>query len=143
MSELFSMSYLGNDDSSMEKAYFDPSASLLADLNKERKKLSRLYDLVDDDSQDDDILKDKILKTRSKISEIQALLKDADKQAEITRKVIKVKNIFKNLKTSWPYFSPEEKQGICRDLIDRIEIHKGGEVKVFLKLSQYLIKNNI
>ena len=138
---MFSLSYLANDDVQKQKPYFDPTASLLEDLKKEKKKLSRLYDF--DDDENDDVLEDKITKTRLRIAELNALLLDAEKQSEIERKILKAKSLFKNLESTWEHMSPEERQAICRELIERVEIFKNGEINVHLKLNNYLINNNI
>jgi len=141
IAKLFSLSYLANDDVQKQKPYFDPTASLLEDLKKEKKKLSRLYDF--DDDENDDVLEDKITKTRLRIAELNALLLDAEKQSEIERKILKAKSLFKNLESTWEHMSPEERQAICRELIERVEIFKNGEINVHLKLNNYLINNNI
>ncbi len=142
VAKLFSMSYLGNDDVQKERPYFDPTASLLNDLKKAKKHLERLYDFDDDEAENDDVLKDKITKTRLRIAELQAMLKDVEKQAEIDRKVLNTKKIFKNLESTWKHMTQEEKQTVCRELIDRVDVHKNGIINVHLKLNNYLVSKN-
>ena len=143
ISELFKLSFLGNDNINKNEPYFDPTASLLIELSKERKKLSRLYDLLDDEGLEDDILKDKIIKTRVKISDIQSMLKDAEKQSKITNKINKAKVILRTISSTWEHMSREEKQTVCRELIERIEIGKNSSIHVKLKLNSYLVKKDI
>ena len=115
---------------------------MLNDLKKARRHLDRLYDFDDDEAENDDVLKDKITKTRLRIAELQAMLKDVEKQAEIERKVLNTKKIFKNLESTWNHMTQEEKQTICRELIDRVDVHKNGIINVHLKLNNYLVSKN-
>ena len=142
VAKLFSMSYLGNEDIQKEKPHFDPTASLYNDLKKAKRHLDRLYEFDDDTADDDDVLKEKIAKTRLRIAEIQAMLKDVEMQSEIERKVQKTKKIFKNLESTWQLMSPEEKQTVCRELIDRVDVHKNGIISLHLKLNNYLVSKH-
>jgi hypothetical protein len=108
------------------------------ELKQTKKYLNRLYSFDDDD--DDDVLKEKILQTRTRIAEIEELIKDAEKQSEIELKIQRAKEIFRTLKSTWPCMSQEERQAICRELIERIDICKNGEIKMRLKLNNYLVK---
>ncbi len=139
ISQLFSMSYLGNDDAQKTKPYFDHTKSLLEELKKQKRHLERLYNF--DNDENDDVLKDQITKARLKISELKALLLDAEKQSDIEKKIANAKHIFKNLESTWEHMSQVEKQSVCRELIDRVEVGKGGNISIHLKLSSYLVSN--
>jgi len=138
---LFSFASEINKEHKKETSYIDPTASILAELTKAQKHLSRLYDF-EDENEPDEILKDKITKARLKINELNALLQDAEKQAEIERKVEKAQQIFKNLEAAWEFMSQEEKQAVCRELIKSVIIHKDGTVHLDLKIQSYIVKND-
>ena len=139
VAQLLSMSYLGNDNIKKESPYLDPTESLLKDLQREKRRLDHLYDFDDEDAENDDVLKEKIIKSRRRIAEIQILLKDAKERDDIDRTVEKAKSIFKSLESTWPSMSQEEKQTVCRELIERVDIYKNGEVEITLKLNKYIV----
>ena len=138
---LFNFASEINAENKKETAYIDPTASIRAELSKAKKHLSKLYDFEDED-EPDEILNDKISKARLKINELNALLQDAEKQAEIERKVEKAQQIFKNLEAAWEFMSQEEKQAVCRELIKSVIIHKDGTVHLDLKIQSYIVKND-
>lgn len=141
INELFGMSFLGDENSVKEKPYFDLAASLAKDLQKEKQRLERLYDFDDDD--DDEVIKNRIARSRAKIKEIQSAILDEEKNAEINRRIDKAKELLRTLEATWPHMSREERQAVCRELIDRVEVCKDRTVKVNLKLKSYLIANNV
>ena len=140
ISTLFSFASVINDETKKEKQIINPIAALSAQLQKEEKHLSRLLDFEDDE--DDDILKAKVRASRAKIKEIKALIRSTEQQADIERKIQKAKQVFKNLESAWEHMSQEEKQTVCRELIERVEIYKNGEVKLNLRIQSYIIKND-
>lgn len=136
--QLFSMDYLGNEDQRKELPYLDPRESLVNELRQAKKHLNKLYDF--DNGDDDEILKEKIYQVRMRITSLEILIKDAEKQSEIENKVQRAKETFRTLKSTWPCISQEERQAICRELIERIDICKNGEINVQLKLNNFLVK---
>ena len=91
------------------------------------------------DDDEDDVLKDKILNTRKRINEIRAQIESEREQAKIKRKVKRAKEIFRSLESTWEYMTPQEKQGVCKELIDKVKVYNDGRVDVYLKLKSYLI----
>ena len=136
IAELFRMTYLGNDDTKKSASYIDPTESLTRDLKEAKRKLSRLYDLEDDD---DEVLLEKIQSLRSRIKNLQHQITSEEEKKRITRKVEKAKTIFRTLESTWPHMTDKEKQSVCQELIDRIVIHKDGVIDVHLKLRSYLV----
>ena len=102
----------------------------------ERKKLSKLYDFDDDDS--DDILKEKILNSRKKISDLEEQIQSENEQMRILRRIGKAKSLLKNLKDTWPEMSQKERQTVCRELIDKVVVYKNNTIDVKLKLNSFL-----
>lgn len=141
MSELFQMTYLGNEETKKQVSSFDPVGAIKKELDKEQKRLDKLYGQFadEDDEAEDEVLKAKILKIKTHIKELKAQLNDEEEKAEIMRKVEKAKKIFRTLDSAWKHMSAKEKQSVCQELIDRIEIYKDGVVDVHLKLRSYLI----
>lgn len=140
IAELFKLTYLGSETKKTTTT-FDPLAALNEELKTEMRKLSKLYDFESDmgDDDEDDVLKDKILNTRKRINEIRAQIESEREQAKIKRKVKRAKEIFRSLESTWEYMTPQEKQGVCKELIDKVKVYNDGRVDVYLKLKSYLI----
>ena len=136
IAELFRMTYLGNEDKKKSATYIDPSESLARELKEAKRKLSRLYDLDDDD---DEVLVEKIQALRTRIKQLQHQLTSEEEKKKISRKVEKAKSLFRSLESTWCHMTDKEKQSVCQELIDRIIIHKDGVIDVHLKLRSYLI----
>ena len=140
ISELFQMTYLGDAETRKQVTSFDPIGAITAELKKERGKLDRLYEGFAESIDDDDVLRGKIQKIKEQIKKLEAELYDEEEKAEINRKVEKAKDIFRTLDSAWEHMTDKEKQSVCQELIDRIEIHKDGVVDVHLKLRSYLVR---
>ena len=112
------------------------SESLAKELKEAKRKLSRLYDLEDED---DDVLVDKIYALRERIKQLNYQLTSEEEKKKISRKVEKAKSIFRTLEATWSHMTDKEKQSVCQELIDRVVIHKDGVIDVHLKLRSYLI----
>ena len=142
---LFSFASEINEDNKKEKRFYSPVEALSAQLKKENKHLKRLlsyeYDDEIEEDEDDDELKTQIKETRLKIREIKRMMRDAEHQAEINRKIQKAEQIFKNLESVWKDMSQEERQAVCRELIEKIVIPKTGKAQLHLKVKSYIMKN--
>ena len=125
-----------NEVDKKEEPHFNLLESLKKDLKEAKGHLSKLYDL--DDGYPDEVLKSKIAAVRRKIADINRLLEDEQNQVAIEDKIENTKEILRNLESTWPILSPKERQMVCRDLIERVEIDKNGSVKVILRLKNYL-----
>lgn len=136
VSELFRLSYLGNEETKKTSTEVDPMEVLLKELTAERKKLSRLYDFEDDDS--DDVLKEKIQDCKRRIDNIKRQISDEEEKRTIGKKVDRAKTILRTLESTWPEMSAREKQTVCQELIDRVIIYKDGTIDVHLQLKNFL-----
>ena len=134
--ELFKMSYLGDESKQKKEAFINPIESLNQQLSAERRKLSRLYEFDDDDS--DDVLKEKIDCYREKIRNLEAQITSENEQMRIQRRIGKAKSLLKNLKDTWPEMSQKERQTVCRELIDKVVVYKNDTIDVKLKLNSFL-----
>lgn len=136
IAELFRMTYLGNEDKKKLATYIDPTEALEREWKEAKRKLSRLYDLDDDD---DEVLLEKIQALRSRIKQLQHQINSEEEKKKIMRKVEKAKSIFRSLESTWPHMTDKERQSVCQELIDRVVIHKDGVIDVHLKLRSYLV----
>jgi len=118
---------------------FDPIKAITTEIKKERGKLDKLYEAFSEDIDDDDVLRGKIQKIKSRIRELEAELNDEEEKAEIMRKVEKTKSIFRSLESTWKRMTDKERQSICQELIDEVVVHKGGVVDIHLKLRNFLV----
>lgn len=139
ISELFKMTYLGEESNVKQERLIDTAAALKTQLEAESKKLSRLYDFNDDEN--DDILREKIAESRNKIKSLQAQIDNEQEQEKLKKKIVKTRKILKTLKDAWGYMDGKEKQTVCRELIDSVVIYKNCTIDLNLKLKSYLIKN--
>ncbi len=140
VNQLMQMSYLQSSTSREEKEKStknDALEVLNAELKKNERKLCRLYDLIEDDNEDD-ILITKIKDLRRRISSIKQQIKTEKENQSTTIKIDRAKEIILNLKNCWDLLSPKEKQRICRGLIDKVVISSNGTVDVFLKLDAFM-----
>ena len=118
---------------------FDPVATLSEELKKEKRKLAKLYDF-EDDSDDDEILKEKIIETRRKITSLTEQIELEQEQKNIARRLNRAQSIVCNLEDGWDSLSSKKKKDICRELIDRVVVNKNGTLDVHLKLESYIRK---
>ena len=138
IAELFKLSYLGDKTKRKQETTFNPILALTEELQREQRKLNRLYDFEDET---DDVLTEKILNTRKRINELKVQIDSEKEQERIKRKVQRAETIFRTLKSAWEGMSQKERQAICQELIEKILIYKNGTVDVHLSLRSYLTKN--
>lgn len=136
--ELFALRYIGEKENTKKETFIDPIKSLTEQLQKEKSRLSKLYDLVDDDI--DTVLHEKINTSKKKINDLQSMIESETQQNKIRKKIENAKKIVRTLKDTWPYMTAKEKQSVARELIERVVIYKNGTVDVHLKLKSYLAK---
>ena len=141
IAELFKFSYLGDNTKKKAEATFNPIQALTEELQKEERKLSRLYDFDDSSDEPDDVLTDKILNTRKRINNLKAQIESEREQEKIKRKIKRAEKIFNNLESAWNSMTPKEKQAVCQELIEKVIIYKDSTVDVHLRLRSYLTKN--
>ena len=136
--ELFRFTYLGQEENKKTANTVDPIGVLQKELAAERRRLSRLYDFEDED-EDDDVLKEKILDVKKRMAHIEAQIREEEEKSSIDKKIRKARDILRTLKSTWPHMSDLEKQTVCQELIDRVVIYKDGVIDVHLKLKSYLL----
>lgn len=137
ISRLLEIAYKIDDKKVKTQSIFTPIEVILKDLSNTKQKLSKLYDLLDE--QDiDDILMEKIAQTRQRQKTLEAMLEDENSKAELQAKVNKVRLKLKEIKTSWDIMTPEERQIVCRSIIEKIIIHTNGTIDVSVRFAQYL-----
>lgn len=139
--QLFQMSYLGAEKPVGSVPHFSPMEAIMRELKAEKSRLGRLYDFEDPD-EDDEVLRERILDSKAKIKELQRQLAEEQKNASISKKVAKAKNLIRNLKEQWPTLTPQERQNICQELIEKIVIYKDCSIDIQLKLRSYLVNHN-
>lgn len=139
--QLFAMSYLGAEKPVGSVPHFNPMEAIMRELKAEKTKLGRLYDF-DDEEDEDDVLRDKIRATKVRIKELEQQLSDEQKKSSISKKIARSKKLIRNLKEQWPNLTPQERQNVCQELIERIVIHKDCTIDIQLKLRSYLVNHN-
>lgn len=69
------------------------------------------------------------------------LLADQKRKELIAQQIVAAKNTLRNLQSTWEYMTPEERQTVCRELIEKVVIYKNGNVDLRLHLNSYLAAN--
>ena len=140
--ELFKMTYLGNVERK-KSTYSYVGLSLQEELKKASNLISSYYRRLEaiesgESAELPEVIQERIQELSKKIRSLQAQINSEEEKKKIARKVEKAKSIFRNIEGTWQHMTDKEKQSVCRELIDRIEIHKNGIVDVHLKLRSYL-----
>ena len=140
--ELFKMTYLGNVERK-KSTYSYVGLSLQEELKKASNLISSYYRRLEaiesgESAELPEVIQERIQELSKKIRSLQAQINSEEEKKKIAKKVEKAKNIFRNIEGTWQHMTDKEKQSVCRELIDRIEIHKNGIVDVHLKLRSYL-----
>ena len=65
-------------------------------------------------------------------------IENEKQRSTVKGRVLRTKEVLRTLKDTWGEMTAEDKQKVCRQLIDRVEIHKDGVVDVHLHLASYL-----
>ena len=144
---LFKMDYLGNDDIVKEAPRFDPKVALEAELKEVRSELRYNHNEMkiakkrSGEDYENVVIREEIDKCVLREQQILKQLETAECQIQIERQIQKAKNAFKKLSSSWEFISQEERQAICRELIERVTIHKNGTVDLNLKIQSYIVNN--
>ena len=143
--QIFDIEYFRKTDNQAKKttSFVDPTESLNKELAQIKKKLNKLYDLIADDSDEEEVLLEKISTLVERKKNIQKALSDCEEKKKIERKLEKAKKMLREVKTSWVEMTPEAKQDVMQELIERIVVYKDGTINVYLKLRSYLQKNSI
>jgi DNA-binding beta-propeller fold protein YncE len=66
---------------------------------------------------------------------------DQKRKELIAQQIVAAKNTLRNLQSTWEYMTPEERQTVCRELIEKVVIYKNGNVDLRLHLNSYLAAN--
>lgn len=142
VAELFRMTYLGNEDNKKTAPHFDPVVAIKTTLKTEENKLSKYYEMWALGQGNKEILSKNMRETEKRVEELKKQLNDEVKQLQIEREIDNAKEIFRDLKGTWEHMSAKDKQKVCKELIEKVVISKGGLVDVHLKLRSYLIDNH-
>lgn len=132
--QLFTLSYICRSDTSARPPV-NPLETITKELKSVNAKLSRLYDLDDDD--EDDVLMQKIQDLRSRKRELERQINDESARMVLEKKVERTRNILRTLEGQWPNMTNQERQSICQELIEKIVIYKDCSLDIRIKLGKY------
>ena len=102
-----------------------------------KRKLNRLYDF-EDGGEEDEVLLEKIQTIRNQIKVLESQLKSEEQKKKAANRLDRAADILKTLDETWPHMTEKERQSVCRELIERVEVFKNGRVDVYLKLRSYM-----
>lgn len=139
INELFRLTFVEDPNKQDTAPFVNPSEALVNQIANAKRKLNRLYDF-EDEEEEDAVLEEKIQTLRRQIRELESQLENEEEKSKISRRLGKAASILKNLESSWPSMSEKERQAVCRELIDRVEVYKDGRLSVHLKLRNYIVK---
>ena len=72
--------------------------------------------------------------------EKEKMLIDQQRKELMAQKVIFARNALRNLQNTWEFMTPEERQTVCRELIEKVIIYKNRKIEIRLHLQDYLLK---
>lgn len=138
---LFKFNYVNNSNIVKES---NVSSHILEKLNNQLKELDKQSDNIRNNFKyvnDENIIKD--LAKDLEDLEIQKIalrrkIEREERDQSIKIKADKAIAILSTLKSAFPNMTKKEKQVICRELIDRISIDKSCNIKIHLKLQNYI-----
>lgn len=134
--ELFRMEFIDDSRQQDTTPFVDPADALEKQIAAAKRKLNRLYDFEDDE--EDAVLEEKIQTLRHQIRELESQLENEAEKSRIAQRLDRAASILKNLHGTWERMSDKERQSVCQELIDRVELYRDGRVTVGLKLRNYL-----
>lgn len=141
--QLLHANYIGNKNNVKSATNYNITENLKRDIEREKESLKKLFQSFSyAEADDDDSLKEIIEEKRETIRRYTKALHDEEEKEVLTRKVMAVKDKLRSLAGSWDYMTQQERQSVCRELIEKIVIHKGGTVDVHLRLEKYLFASN-
>lgn len=138
--ELFKLTFVEDVTKQDIAPFVNPAEALMKQIANAKRKLNRLYDFEDDE--EDAVLEEKIQTLRHQIRDLENQLENEEEKNKISRRLGKAASILKNLDKSWPLMTEKERQSVCRELMDRVEVFKDGRISVHLKLRSYIAKKN-
>jgi hypothetical protein len=138
--ELFKLTFVEDVTKQDIAPFVNPAEALMKQIANAKRKLNRLYDFEDDE--EDAVLEEKIQTLRHQIRDLENQLENEEEKNKISRRLGKAASILKNLDKSWPHMTEKERQSVCRELMDRVEVFKDGRISVHLKLRSYIAKKN-
>lgn len=112
------------------KTYNDVIDILVQQINAQKNKLKKLYELYA--LGDDDVLISSIKDTKNEIKKLEEQLEIEKTKQTLTKNISNVKLKIKNLSETWEYMTMQEKQTIARTLIDKIFIN-GNNIEIEYK----------
>ena len=102
---------------------------LASELNLEKKKLRRLYDLYGDGG--DQVLLEAIDEARARIESLEKRMADKEAQDQARESLLETVQKLKTLPQLWPHMDNQERRTVLTEVVDHIEITHG-DVKIFL-----------
>ncbi|MGN1418049.1 MAG: recombinase family protein [Acutalibacteraceae bacterium] len=143
---LLSCNYFGNEKNVKSKFQINVTKNIRKNIKEEKQGLKRLYNLyaknIAENKKNDDVLLNTIDETKARIENYQTALHEEEEKELYSKKVMQVKDKLRSLAGSWDYMSQQERQTVCRELIEKVVIHKGGTVDVHLRLEKYLFTSS-
>ena len=135
---VFSLNYVNNPDNVKAAQIIDYKEKYEKDLQKAKNQLSRLYDLYENETEEDDVLKGKINAKKEEIKSIEEKISSYELLDLRTKRQNNTVQYVKNLKNTWKDLSDTEKQSIIRDLIKSVVLSKNGDVEVHLNEENFI-----
>lgn len=135
---VFSLNYVNNPDNVKAAQIIDYKEKYEKDLQKAKNQLSRLYDLYENETEEDDVLKGKINAKKEEIKSIEEKISSYELLDLRTKRQNNTVQYVKNPKNTWKDLSDTEKQSIIRDLIKSVVLSKNGDVEVHLNEENFI-----
>lgn len=102
------------------------------DLDKEKKRLQRLYAIACDAEDDGGVSLEMVEESKKRIAELTKQLIEEQERAVRSSKAKMVVDKLHNLSEAWPSYTDKQKQNIMHDVVESVEIFNNYTIKVHL-----------
>ena len=135
---IFELSYINDQKNTKRESCIEVYAALKKEIDKKEKELKRLYNIYAEESSQ--TLLSVISDREKEISDLKESIKNETEIKKKKTQAARNNSILKTIRSAWGNMLPEEKKGVCNELIDRVVItgtDAGPKLDIYFKIQQY------
>lgn len=102
------------------------------DLEKEKKRLASLYNLVCSEEEDGGVSLQMVAESKKRIAELTKQFTEEQERAVRSTQAKQVVDKLKNLEDKWPTMTEKQRQNLFHDVIEKVEIFNNHLIRVHL-----------
>ncbi len=136
---IFELAYINDRNNTKTQSQIDMYAVLKNETEKKERELKRLYNIYANGGSQ--TLLSVIAEREKEIADLRNNIKNETEIKKKQTRAVKNDNILKTIRAAWKDMTPEEKKGVCNELIDRVVItgtDAGPKLDIYFKIQQYI-----